>query len=59
MAFNQQTIKNRVFYFRAPGSLALLTFTQPLNFSSLFPSLFSETLAFASTVGFRQFQSFR
>ena len=55
-AFVESSNYFRVFYFRAPGSLALLTFTQPLNFSSLFPSLFSETLAFASTVGFRQFR---
>ena len=47
----------RDFYFRAPGSLALLTFTHLLNFSSLFPSLFPETLAFAPTVGFRLFQA--
>jgi hypothetical protein len=27
------------FYFRAPGSLVVLSFPQPLNFSSVFPSL--------------------
>jgi hypothetical protein len=29
----------RDFYFRAPGSLVVLSFPQPLNFSSVFPSL--------------------
>jgi hypothetical protein len=27
------------FYFRAPGSLVVLSFPQPLNFSLVFPSL--------------------
>jgi hypothetical protein len=29
----------RVFYFRAPGSLVVLSFPQQLNFSSVFSSL--------------------
>jgi hypothetical protein len=29
----------RDFYFRAPGSLVVLSFPQPFNFSSVFPSL--------------------
>jgi hypothetical protein len=29
----------RYFYFLAPGSLVVLSFLQPLNFSSVFPSL--------------------
>jgi hypothetical protein len=32
-------ITYRDFYFRAPGSLVVLSFPQPLNFSSVFPSL--------------------
>jgi hypothetical protein len=31
--------ERRDFYFRAPGSLVVLSFPQPLNFSSVFPSL--------------------
>jgi hypothetical protein len=33
------TIEYWDFYFRAPGSLVVLSFLQPLNFSSVFPSL--------------------
>ncbi|KAK1664630.1 hypothetical protein QYE76_052789 [Lolium multiflorum] len=33
------TIDNRDFYFRALGSLVVLSFPQPLSFSSVFPSL--------------------
>jgi hypothetical protein len=36
---NIKGIINRDFYFRAPGSLVVLSFPQPLNFSSVFPSL--------------------
>jgi hypothetical protein len=32
-------INNRDFYSHAPGSLVVLSFPQPLNFSSVFPSL--------------------
>jgi hypothetical protein len=32
-------IRNRDFYFRAPGSLVVLSFPQPLNFSAVFLSL--------------------
>jgi hypothetical protein len=32
-------IKYRDFYFRALSSLVILSFPQPLNFSSVFPSL--------------------
>ena len=32
-----------VFYFRTLGSLVVLTFLQPINFSSLLPKLLSET----------------
>ena len=42
------------FYFRAPGSLVVLTFPQPVNFSSLLPKLLCETLTDAQTVGCRQ-----
>jgi hypothetical protein len=31
--------ENRDFYFHAPGSLVVLSFPQPLNFSSVLPSL--------------------
>jgi hypothetical protein len=34
-----QAVKIWNFYFRAPGSLVVLSFPQPLNFSSVFPSL--------------------
>jgi hypothetical protein len=32
-------LHSRDFYFRAPGSLVVLSFFQPLNFFSVFPSL--------------------
>jgi hypothetical protein len=35
---------NRDFYFRALGSLVVLSFPQPLNFSSVLPKPLSETL---------------
>jgi hypothetical protein len=34
-----QAILTRVFYFCAPSLLVVLSFPQPLNFSSVFPSL--------------------
>jgi hypothetical protein len=34
-----QGLNQRDFYFRAPGSLVVLSFPQPLSFSSVFPSL--------------------
>jgi hypothetical protein len=34
-----ELIESRVFYFRALRSLVVLSFPQPLNFSSVFPSL--------------------
>jgi hypothetical protein len=40
---NKTPIIKRDFYSRAPGSLFVLSFPQPLNFSSVFPSLQFET----------------
>ena len=37
-------IKNRIFYFCAPGSLALLIHPHSVNFCSLFPTPLPETL---------------
>ena len=42
--FGERTIEKRDFYFRALGSLVVLSFPQPLNISSVLPSLLSETL---------------
>jgi hypothetical protein len=41
-------IKWRDFYFRALGSLVVLSFPQPLNFSSVLPKPLSETLTRSS-----------
>jgi hypothetical protein len=41
-------VKKRDFYFRALGSLVVLSFPQPLSFSSVFPKPFSETLTRSS-----------
>jgi hypothetical protein len=40
--------KNRAFYFRALGSLVVLSFPQLLSFSSVFPKPLSETLTRSS-----------
>lgn len=44
-------IYHRDFYFRAPGSLVVLSFPQPLSFSSVFPKSLSETITDAVTAG--------
>jgi hypothetical protein len=41
-------IKDRDFYFRALRSLVVLSFPQPLSFSSVFPKPLSETLTRSS-----------
>jgi hypothetical protein len=38
-----EIVKYRYFYFRALGFLVVLSFSQPLNFSLVFPSLKFET----------------
>ena len=45
--------KIRDFYFRALASLVVLSFAQALNFSSVLPSLLSETLTESSNVSCR------
>jgi hypothetical protein len=39
------------FYFRAPGSLVVLSFPQLVSFSSVFPKPLSETVTSAGTAG--------
>jgi hypothetical protein len=52
---NQVTFQNTIFlwdfYFRAPGSLVVLSFPQPLNFSSVLSKPLSETVTSAGTAG--------
>jgi hypothetical protein len=43
-----EAIEKRDFYFRALGSLVVLSFPQLLSFSSVFPKPFSETLTRSS-----------
>jgi hypothetical protein len=43
--------QSRDFYFRAPGSLVVLSFPQPLNFSSVLSKPLSETVTSARTAG--------
>jgi hypothetical protein len=45
------SIKFRDFYFRAPGSLVVLSFPQLVSFSSVFPKPLSETVTSAGTAG--------
>ena len=51
---DRRPVKFRDFYFRALGSLVVLSFPQPINFSSLLPKLLSETLTGARTEGCRR-----
>jgi hypothetical protein len=44
-------IKLRDFYFRAPGSLVVLSFPQPLNFSIVLSKPLSKTVTSAGTAG--------
>jgi hypothetical protein len=44
-------IENWDFYFRAPGSLVVLSFPQLVSFSSVFPKPLSETVTSAGTAG--------
>ena len=50
---NMNSIANllRDFYFRALGSLVVLSFPQLLSFSSVFPKTLSETITDAVTAG--------
>jgi hypothetical protein len=41
----------RDFYFRAPGSLVVLSFPQLVSFSSVFPKPLSKTVTSAGTAG--------
>jgi hypothetical protein len=41
----------RDFYFHAPGSLVVLSFPQPLNFSSVLSKTLSETVTSAGMAG--------
>jgi hypothetical protein len=43
--------RRRDFYFRAPGSLVVLSFPQLVSFSSVFPKPLSKTVTSAGTAG--------
>jgi hypothetical protein len=47
----QHILKDRDFYFRALGSLVVLSFPQPLSFSSVLSKPLSETVTSAGTAG--------